>query len=149
MRSWGMPKPFIILVLLASLLVPCQQAIAVDRKISFKIEEPLPEGHPSWTLSFKVGSKDHGLRIEEGRWSSPVDVEGSTTPRILVGACHDDECSGMKVFGEMLPITLDGAAGEVLVSNLVIGNMVVPFEIRLRWSSPATVQPLQPPSNAR
>ena len=134
-----MTKTLCIPILVASLLCTCRVAVAADRTVSFKVEETLPEGHAAWLMSFKLDGNGQDLRIEVGQWSSPIEVDG-TTPRILVGACHDDECSGMRVFGEMLPITLTGNEGEVLVSNLVIGDVGVPFEIRLRWSSPASEQ---------
>ena len=128
-------KKFSQTVLMASLLIPSTVAVAADRMVSFKIEEPLPEGHAAWLLSYKTDDVGHDVKIEHNQWSSSFLIEDAT-PRILVGACHDTDCIGMKVMGEIPPLKIVGAEGEMLISSLLLGDMTVAFEIRVRWSSP-------------
>ena len=123
-------------LLMISLAVACVPASAAERYATFQIIEPLPDGHVAWQFSYKdAEDKGRELNLKPGQWSSPIRVVDAI-PRILVGACHDDECSGMKVVGEIPPMPLTEPDGELLISNLLMADRAVKFEIKMRWGPP-------------
>ena len=77
-----------------------------------------------------VKSDEGETEIKAGDWSGSIKVKGAT-PRILITA-YSPGCECVIVLGEIPEMMLPTGEEEFLLSNIVVGTLSVPFNIRVK-----------------